>query len=162
MQPGQESLDSLRSYLQRPSNAVGHHAALRGLSPLPHIQRQSIAGKEGEERHRNVRNVAKSFNSRAQAMPPSQALVQHTPHQGTQEGDSESSWCVLAPIFLKTETLWCPPHFWLYFEGLPYPSWADGDSSNGRKFMSRSRKKGHKCPEKYLYGGIHYVPHTSW
>lgn len=79
MQPGQESLDSFRTNLQRPSNSVGHHAALRGFSPLPHTQGRSRAGKEGSEGHRNVRNVAKSFNSRAQAMPPSQTLVQHTP-----------------------------------------------------------------------------------
>lgn len=94
----------------------------QGFSPLPHIQRQSRAGKEGQQRHRNVRNVAKSFNSRAQAMPPSQGLVQVTLHQGRQKGDSGSSWCILAPISLQTETLCCPPHFWLYLEGLAFPS----------------------------------------
>lgn len=56
-------------------------------------------------------------------MPPSQALAQHTSHQGRQEGDSEPSWCILAPISLQIETLCCPPYFWWYFEGLPYPSY---------------------------------------
>lgn len=89
---------------------------------LPYIQRQSRAGKEGWERHRNVRSLAKSVNGRARAMPRSGALVQYKVYRGRRDGDSEFSWCTLAPIFLLTNALCCSPHFWLYYEGLPHPS----------------------------------------